>query len=147
MVVGRQRKRRRTKVAEVFLYPAQSCKNSVFTKRSKLEGRFALGPTYQQFDFVFATEIGTPLLSSNLSRRHFKPILKKAGLSKEIRLYDLRHTCATLLLCQGQNPKVVAERLVHSTIVLTLDTYAYVLLSMQEGATDALEAMLFRRRH
>lgn len=48
---------------------------------------------YPNNDFVFATEIGTPILPSNLTRRHFKPILKKAELSEDIRLYDLRHTC------------------------------------------------------
>lgn len=115
-------------------------------RKKQLEERLTLGPAYQNFDFVFATEIGTPLLASNLTRRHFKPILKKANLPSNIRLYDLRHTCATLLLCQDQNPKVVSERLGHSTIVLTLDTYSHVLPSIQENATVALEAILFRKQ-
>ncbi len=60
-----------------------------------------------------------------------------------IRLYDLRHTTATLLLQAGINPKIVSERLGHSTIVLTLDVYSHVLPNMQKDATDQLEQMLF----
>jgi integrase len=79
-------------------------------------------------------------------RRHFKPILKKAELPENIRMYDLRHTCATLLLAEGENPKVVSERLGHATIVLTLDTYSHVLPSMQEAATEKLENLLFQKK-
>ena len=76
--------------------------------------------------------------------RHFKPSLKRAGLPDSIRLYDLRHTCATLLLVADENPKVVSERLGHASIVLTLDTYSHVLPSMQKAATDKLAGMLFQ---
>ena len=81
----------------------------------------------------------------NLTRRHFKPILKRAELPATFRLYDLRHSCATLLLAVGENPKVVAERLGHASIVLTLDTYSHVLPSMQQAATEKLENILFAR--
>jgi integrase len=58
--------------------------------------------------------------------------------------YDLRHTCATLLLIADENPKVVSVRLGHhSTIVLTLDTYSHVLPTMQRQATAKLEKMLY----
>jgi integrase len=114
-------------------------------RKKQLEERLKLGQAYENNDFVFATELGSPILTSNLTRRHFKPILKKAELSENIRLYDLRHTCATLLLSAGKNPKVIAERLGHSTVVLTLDTYSHVLPSMQKDATDELEQMLFRK--
>jgi integrase len=114
-------------------------------RKKQLEERLKLGQAYENNDFVFATELGSPILTSNLTRRHFKPILKKAELSESIRLYDLRHTCATLLLSAGKSPKVIAERLGHSTVVLTLDTYSHVLPSMQKDATDELEQMLFRK--
>ena len=65
------------------------------------------------------------MMHRNLVRRHFKPLLKKAGLT-DIRIYDLRHTMATLLLLNGENPKVVSERLGHASVVLTLDTYSHV---------------------
>ncbi len=114
-------------------------------RKKQLVERMALGQGYQNFDFVFATEIGTPILPSNLTRRHFKPILKNANLPESVRLYDLRHTCATLLLAEGENPKVVSERLGHATIVLTLDTYSHVLPSMQQSATDKLESLLYKK--
>lgn len=100
-----------------------------------------IGPAYQNLDLVFATDIGTPLLIGNLRRRHFDKIVKNAGLPK-IRLYDLRHTTATLLLSAGENPKVVSERLGHASIVLTLDTYSHVLPTMQKAATDRIEKMM-----
>lgn len=62
-----------------------------------------------------------------------------------IRLYDLRHSCATLLLIAEENPKVMSERLGHSTIVLTLDTYSHVLPTMQQGATARLDKLLSRK--
>ena len=111
-------------------------------RRKQLEQKLRLGAVYQDQDLVFPTELGTPLAYSNLDRRHFKPVCKRAELHG-FRLYDLRHSCATLLLGVGENPKVVAERLGHSTIVLTLDTYSHVLPDMQQAATDKLEKLLY----
>ncbi len=65
------------------------------------------------------------------------------GLSGTIRWYDLRHTTATLLLLADEPAKVVAERLGHSTITLTMDTYSHVLPTMQKRAADKLENMMF----
>ncbi|HYP28661.1 MAG TPA: tyrosine-type recombinase/integrase [Blastocatellia bacterium] len=112
-------------------------------KRQQAEKRLKMGPVYQNFDLVFNSDNGGPLLPQNLFRRHFKPILKEAGLDQSIRMYDLRHSCATLLLASNENPKVVSERLGHASITLTLDTYSHVLPSMQRAATDKLERMLF----
>lgn len=58
--------------------------------------------------------------------------------------YSLRHTCATLLLLEGENPKIVSERLGHASISETLDTYSHVLPTMQRGASDKLARVLFR---
>ncbi len=111
-------------------------------RRTQLEQKMKLGSDYANLDLVFATELGTPISSVNLRNRHFKPIMTKAGLS-EIRLYDLRHTTATLLLSAGENPKVVSERLGHASIVLTLDTYSHVLPTMQKEATNKIEKLMF----
>jgi len=81
----------------------------------------------------------------NILRSHFRPILERAGLPASIRLCDLRHTCATLLLAANEHPKAVSERLGHSNITLTLDTYSHVLPSMQHGASEKLERMLFEK--
>lgn len=113
-------------------------------RRNQLEERLKLGASYQYFDTVFASEVGTPIMHRNLLRRHFKPLLSKAKLP-DIRLYDLRHTTATLLLSAGLNPKIVSERLGHASIVLTLDTYSHVLPTMQREATDELEAIFLRK--
>jgi integrase len=112
-------------------------------KRNQMEVRLKLGEKYQNNELVFTASEGTPIMRLNLTRRHFKPILKRAKLSETFRLYDLRHSCATLLLSAGENPKVVAERLGHASIVLTLDTYSHVLPSMQQAATEKLENILF----
>ena len=100
---------------------------------------------WQDNGLIFTTTLGTPLNISNLTAKHFKPALQRAGLPKTIRLYDLRHTCATLLLSAGENPKVVSERLGHASIILTLDVYSHALPDMQKAATDKLENILFRR--
>lgn len=111
-------------------------------RRHHLAEKMKLGPDYANLDLVFSTELGTPISSVNLRNRHFKPIMREAGLS-DIRLYDLRHTTATLLLSAGENPKVVSERLGHASIVLTLDTYSHVLPTMQKEATRKIEKMMF----
>lgn len=97
---------------------------------------------WEDNNLVFCGVFGTPLSIPNLTYRYFRPILEKAGLP-QIRLYDLRHSHATLLLAADENPKVVAERLGHSTIVLTLDTYSHCLPTMQKRASDKLEKMIF----
>jgi integrase len=85
------------------------------------------------------------LNAANITLRIFKPALKRAGIRQSIRLYDLRHTTATLLLQAGVNPKIVSERLGHSTAMLTLDVYSYVLPNMQQSASEHLEAMIFQK--
>lgn len=112
--------------------------------RSKqAEAKLKAGTAYASENLVFATIKGTPINPRNLTQRHFKPILKRAGLSDTFRLYDLRHTCATLLLAANEHPKVVSERLGHASITLTLDTYSHVLPSMQQAASDKLERILY----
>ncbi|HME70122.1 MAG TPA: site-specific integrase [Myxococcota bacterium] len=84
----------------------------------------------------------SPIRKSNLIRRNFKPLLRRAGLPESTRFHDLRHSAATLLLAQGVHPKIVQERLGHSSIVLTLDTYSHVLEGMQREAAVKLDAIL-----
>jgi integrase len=112
-------------------------------RRKQAESRLKKGADYQNNDLVFASGEGTPIILRNLVRRHFQPVLIRAKLSPTFRLYDLRHSCATLLLSAGENPKVVSERLGHASIVLTLDTYSHVLPSMQQAATEKLERILY----
>jgi len=64
----------------------------------------------------------------------------------KIRFHDLRHTHASLLLAQGWHPKMVQERLGHSTINLTLDTYSHVMPTLHEEAARRLDEFLPIRR-
>jgi integrase len=95
-------------------------------------------------DWVFCDTEGGPLRHNNLTRRSFKPLLLKAGLS-DVRFHDLRHTAATLMLGQKINPKVVQEILGHSNIAVTMDTYSHVLPDMQDEAATAMNDLLDRR--
>lgn len=113
-------------------------------RKQQLAHKLKMGEKYNnEHNLVFTSEIGTPVSIRNLQRRHFKPLLVDAELP-DIRLYDLRHSCATLLLAAGENPKVVSERLGHASIVLTLDIYSHVLPTMQKSATEKLTQILKR---
>ena len=89
---------------------------------------------------IFPTSKGTPMDPSNLYH-NFKRLLIEAGLP-DIRFHDLRHTAATLMLQQGVHPKVVQERLGHSDISMTLNTYSHVLPVMQDEAAEKLDELL-----
>jgi site-specific recombinase XerD len=73
--------------------------------------------------------------------RHFKPLLERAGLPA-IRLHDLRHTCATILLMVGKHPKYVQGFLGNARISITLDTYSHVIEGMDGGLADAMDEAL-----
>jgi integrase len=98
------------------------------------------GSRWQENDLIFSSTIGTPFEPRNLFRI-YKELLKQASLP-DIRFHDLRHTAATLMFKQGVHPKVVQERLGHSDIALTLNTYSHVLPSMQDDAADLLDELL-----
>ncbi|HEY8742321.1 MAG TPA: tyrosine-type recombinase/integrase, partial [Chloroflexota bacterium] len=94
-----------------------------------------------QYDLVFSTHLGTALLPRNV-HRSFKVALTRAGLPLTVRLHDLRHAAATMLLQAGVHPKVVSERLGHSTITLTLDTYSHVVPGLDADAAARLERVM-----
>jgi integrase len=89
---------------------------------------------------IFTTNTGRPISPRNLIR-HFKLALRAAGLP-DIRVHDLRHSHASLLLASGINPKVVQERLGHASITLTLTTYSHVIPSLQEEVAKRLDTIL-----
>lgn len=109
-------------------------------RRQQAENKLRLGPEYKDHDLVFCNPDGTPLDPGELSHR-FANLAKKAGYPG-LRLHDLRHTHATLLLAQGVHPKVVQERLGHENISTTLDIYSHVLPGLQEAAVRGLEQAL-----
>jgi len=101
--------------------------------------RIQLGVSLNADDFVFIRPDGSPLNPSAVSLA-FRRITHKAGL-KDIRIHDLRHTHATLMLQAGVNPKVVSERLGHASISITLDIYSHVLPGMQEAAAEKFDKL------
>jgi len=103
--------------------------------------RLKVGSLWQDNGLVFPTTTGTTMSGTNLLGRHFKPLLKRAGLPA-IRLHDLRHTCATILLMAGKHPKFVQELLGHASINITLDTYSHVIEGMDGGLADAMDDAL-----
>lgn len=103
--------------------------------------KLLMGERYHDSGFVFCHYDGRPANPSNVTKRQFPELIKKAGV-KRIRFHDLRHTHATLLLQAGVHPKVVSERLGHSSIRITMDTYSHVLPSVQREAADAFERLI-----
>jgi integrase len=108
---------------------------------AQLEERKKLTKIWQDQGLVFPSQVGTPLSARN-PQRHFKSLLKRAGLSESFRFHDLRHTCATLLLRQGVNPKFVQELLGHADVSLTLNVYSHVLPDMGDAASGAMDNAL-----
>lgn len=117
-----------------------SIKVLITRKLTVSKEKLSLGPIYQDFDLVACTQHGTPLNPANI-RRTIKRLIKMAEVP-EIRFHDLRHTHATLLLSNGVHVKVISERLGHSNIKVTLDTYSHVLPSMQEEVARKLDEII-----
>lgn len=111
-------------------------------RRKQLEEKLRAGPRWHNYNLVFTTREGRPLDFSTIAKA-LKRLADRAGVPR-LRFHDLRHTHATLLLRQGVHPKVVAERLGHTTVQFTLDKYSHVLPDTQREAVRALEQTLPR---
>lgn len=105
------------------------------------ERRFARD--YQDNGLVFCSPEGRPVDPNNLTKRYFKPLLQQAGLP-DIRIQDLRHTHATMLLGAGVNLKLVSDRLGHTTTRMTADIYSHVLPRMRDEVAAAVDKILSR---
>jgi len=88
-------------------------------------------------DLVFSNPDGSPLQPDSITQA-FTRITRSIGLYG-VRFHDLRHTHATIMLWQGIHPKIVSERLGHSSIAITLDTYSHVMPGLQEAAVQRFE--------
>jgi len=98
----------------------------------------------KELDLVFTGSGGNPVSIKHITRYYFKPLIKELGLPSRFRLYDLRHSCATVLFALQENVKVISERLGHSRVQVTLDRYIHVLPTMQQQASDKLEKSLLQ---
>jgi len=110
-------------------------------RKIQAEERIRAGTSWDDQGLIFTTAIGTPLDAGALLRRTHYPLLKRAGLPR-VNFHALRHTAATLLLAAGTHPRVVAERLGHTTPSVTLSVYSHVTPTMQREATATLDAVL-----
>lgn len=93
-------------------------------------------------ELVFCTDEGKLLIETNIRNRVFAPTLKRAGLRK-IRLHDLRHTYASLLINQGENLKYVQQQLGHASITTTVDRYGHLMPDAHRNASARLDESVF----
>ncbi len=110
-------------------------------RQRQLEERLLLGPDYDDQDLIFATHTGGLLHPRNVTRE-FKEALARAGLPRTIRSYDLRHAYATMLFQAGEHPKIVSERLGHSSIALTLDTYTHYVPGLDDDTAAKVQRLI-----
>ena len=95
------------------------------------------GTAWKEGDFVFTSSVGTPLAPEKVNGELLSA-LDLAGLPK-IRVHDLRHSCASLLLALGVHPKLVQETLGHSTFTLTMDTYSHMIPALRNEVADQMD--------
>ncbi len=96
---------------------------------------------YPNPEIVFPNSLGGPLDYASLVYKVFKPLLAEAGI-REIRFHDLRHTCASLMISNGESIKAVQRQLRHATIQITLDTYSHLYPEDRAAASHRLDALL-----
>ncbi|HUY78384.1 MAG TPA: site-specific integrase [Ktedonobacterales bacterium] len=95
---------------------------------------------WQEEDLVFTTAIGGPLRGNHILQRQFEPLCRRLGLPR-IRLHDLRHTAATLMLANHQPTEFVSKVLGHSTPSITSDIYLHVTTPMTYEAVSSLDQL------
>lgn len=113
-------------------------------RAAQLRERLEWGPAWTDSGLVFTREDGVGLHPDRISKL-FDSLVARSGLPR-IRLHDLRHTHATLALQVGVHPKVVSERLGHSSISLTLDTYSHAVPALQAEAAESVANLLQQAR-
>ncbi len=99
-----------------------------------------IGLLYDDHDLVFAQADGRPIEPSVMLQR-FQRALQRAGLPL-LRIKDLRHVHASIMLSEGVHPRVVQEQLGHASITLTLDTYSHVTPGIQSEAVQRVGKVL-----
>ena len=95
---------------------------------------------YRDHDLVFATSLGEPIPPWS-HRKKWEKIVRAAGL-EGLRFHDLRHGHAGLMLAAGVHPKIASERLGHSSIATTMDTYSHLLPGLGAQAARDVENLI-----
>ena len=112
-------------------------------RKRQNEERLRYAGLWKEEDLVFPSTTGTIMRRNNLTRRSYKPLLRAAALP-DIRLYDLRHTFATLMFENNEQLKLVSEMLGHASIKQTADTYTHVAPTIHREAAKRLNDFLAR---
>jgi integrase len=123
----------------IALSPSAILQLKLYREKRKLEYAMCDIP-FTDDSLVFSTLEGKPLRPNTITRA-WHTLAIRAGL-KPIRLHDARHSHASLMLKQGIHPKVVQERLGHSSIEMTLDVYSHVVPGLQEAAARRFDELL-----
>lgn len=123
----------------IALTPSTMLMLKEYQEKQKLE-RAMSGNPLTDTDLVFSNLEGEPLRPNTITRA-WTTLTANCGL-KRIRLHDARHTHASLMLKQGIHPKIVQERLGHSSIQMTIDTYSHVAPGIQEAAANRFDEIL-----
>ena len=128
----RKRSRRVVKLQSFVLNALQALR-----EKQRAEGE---GNCFHANDLIFVTGTRMPL-GQRVVKREFRKLLAKAGI-RSVRLYDLRHTAATLGIAAGVSVKVISDQLGHASISFTLERYSHVLPSIQDEAAAKVEKLL-----
>jgi len=112
-------------------------------RKRRIETLLKMGRQLTNDDFVFSQSDGKPLDGDNLYHRDFKRILKRAGL-RQIRIHDLRHTFASILIAAGHNLKYIQNQMGHAKIEITFNLYGHLLKETLEGAAQKTEDFVFK---
>ena len=107
--------------------------------RRQLKERWAAGSSWRDTGLVFTTAVGGPIEPRNVNRM-FCSLCKTAGVP-QLRVHDLRHSCATLLFTMGVEPATVQKILRHSSIAVTTGTYVEVIEGVQRDALDSMSSL------
>jgi integrase len=123
--------------------PMPSSVAAALRRRQALQSadRSLLGDEWHDTDLVFTTQLGTPIHPRN-DYRSFQNLIRRGGL-RRVRLHDLRHTAASMLLAQGVAARVVMEILGHSQISVTMNTYTHVDPELNREAINRIQELLW----
>lgn len=127
----------KTKASYRTIDIGQTLVNELKEKRkSQMENQMRYGRLYDKSNFVCTEENGTPVLPNSIK---YKAQLVQDKLHMNFNFHSLRHTHATMLLEAGEKMKVVSERLGHSRISTTMDTYSHVTHKMRKNTVSLIE--------